>query len=99
MSYVLYALAGLLLCNCIPHLAAGLRGEPFPTPFSRPRGVGPSSPVVNALWGTANLAAGVFLVRRGMGLGFSAAPLVVLIAFALGGLYLAWRFGQVRRDV
>jgi hypothetical protein len=55
--------------------------------------------VVNALWGTANLAAGVFLVRRGMGLGFSAAPLVVLIAFALGGLYLAWRFGQVRRDV
>ncbi len=55
--------------------------------------------MVNALWGTANLAAGVFLVRRGMGLGFSAAPLVVLIAFALGGLYLAWRFGQVRRDV
>jgi hypothetical protein len=99
VSYGLYVLAGLLLCNCIPHLTAGLRGEPFPTPFSRPRGVGPSSPVVNALWGTANLAAGVFLIRRGMGLGFSAAPLVVLIAFSSGGVYLARHFGQVRRDV
>lgn len=43
--------AGLFLCNCLPHLAAGLQGQPFPSPFSKPRGVGNSSPLVNVLWG------------------------------------------------
>ena len=27
--------AGALLCNCIPHLTAGLRGERFPSPFGK----------------------------------------------------------------
>jgi len=90
-------LAGALLCNAIPHLAAGLRGEPFPTPFSRPRGVGLSSPVRNFLWGTANLAGGVALalwrlpvVDRDFG----------LTAMAVGwlaiGLLMARHFGKVR---
>ncbi len=53
--------AGAFFCNSIPHLAAGLRGEPFPTPFARPPGEGHSSSVVNFLWGAANLAAGAVL--------------------------------------
>ncbi|WP_212741939.1 hypothetical protein, partial [Sphingomonas sp. 1F27F7B] len=30
MAYLVLFLGGALLCNAIPHLAAGLRGEPFP---------------------------------------------------------------------
>jgi len=43
MDYVACFFAGRFLCNCIPHLACGLRGEILPTPFAKPRGKGPSS--------------------------------------------------------
>jgi hypothetical protein len=97
MSYLLLFLAGALLCNAIPHLAAGLRGEPFPTPFAKPHGVGHSSPVTNFLWGTANLAAGGALllwrlpsVDRDTGLAALAAGWLLL------GLLMARHFGAVR---
>jgi len=61
MNYLLLFLAGALLCNGIPHLAAGLRGEPFPTPFARPPGKGKSPPLVNFVWGSGNVFAGVVL--------------------------------------
>jgi hypothetical protein len=57
MDHLKIFLAGALLCNRIPHLAAGLQGRPFPALFAKPRGVGRSSAPVNVLWGTANLAA------------------------------------------
>src|SRR5947209_18959266 len=56
--YVADFFAGVLLCNCIPHLACGLRGEPFPTPFAKPRGIGHSSSLLNFLWGSLNLFVG-----------------------------------------
>ncbi|MEJ0066167.1 MAG: hypothetical protein WDM85_12710 [Caulobacteraceae bacterium] len=59
--------AGAFLCNSIPHLAAGLRGEVFPTPFAKPRGKGPSSALVNFYWGAANLALGLFILLRVLG--------------------------------
>lgn len=98
MTYVVLFFAGALLCNAIPHLAAGLRGEPFPTPFARPRGVGPSSPLVNFYWGSFNLAIGGALA-------WWQAPHADccggLIAGAFGwlaiGTHLAWHFGRVRR--
>jgi hypothetical protein len=62
MEYVCHFFAGAFLCNCIPHLVAGLQGAPFPTPFAKPRGVGNSSPPVNFLWGSFNLPAGVALL-------------------------------------
>ena len=43
--------AGAFLCNAIPHLASGLKGETFPTPFATPRGVGNSSAMLNFFWG------------------------------------------------
>ncbi len=64
MTYLLLFLAGALLCNAIPHLAAGLRGEPFPTPFAKPRGVGLSPPLVNFLWGLLNLVVGLWLAAE-----------------------------------
>ena len=101
MLFLLSFLAGLLVCNAIPHLAAGLRGEAFPTFFARPRGVGFSSPVLNFVWGWVNLFAGLALLPpRAL---FSALPALhnsLFLCFALGfllaGLYLASRFGKVR---
>ncbi len=46
MDYLAILLAGALVCNCIPHLTAGLQGQNFPTPFAKPRGVGNSAAVV-----------------------------------------------------
>jgi hypothetical protein len=61
MDYLASFFAGVFLCNCIPHLACGLRGEPFPTPFANPRGKGPSTPILNFLWGAFDLLAGLYL--------------------------------------
>lgn len=97
MIYIMLFLAGALLCNAVPHLAAGLRGEPFPTPFAKPPGEGKSSPLVNVLWGSGNLFAGVALAAWRL-------PVVDCrtgaAAMALGwlaiGIYLAMHFGAVR---
>ncbi len=96
MGYVLLLLAGALICNALPHLAAGLRGEPFPTPFVRPRGVAPSPPLLNFLWGTANLFAGVIAadkllpsVHHGLA--------VMMLGFVALGVPLSWHFAKVRR--
>lgn len=98
MDYVARLLAGALLCNCIPHLACGLRGEVFPTPFAKPHGRGPSSPLVNVLWGAFNFALGAWLlanypVTPGLDPGFGA---LMLGALAIG-VYLSLHFGKVRR--
>jgi hypothetical protein len=91
--------AGALLCNCLPHLASGLQGRAFPTPFATPHGVGDSSAVVNVLWGFFNLLAGVSLlsiypVAIGVNLGF----LSLVAGALLLGVRLARHFEGVRRD-
>ena len=63
LSFIANVAAGLFLCNCIPHLCAGLRGEPFPTPFAKPPGKGKSSAVTNTLWGNLNLIIGFLLLH------------------------------------
>ena len=99
MVWVLLFLAGALLCNSSPHLAAGLRGEPFPTPFARPRGVGHSSPVTNFLWGTINLAGSIaLLLWRLPTVGRDPGLAVVVAGWLAIGLYLARHFGAVRKD-
>ena len=101
MLFLLSFISGLLVCNSIPHLAAGLQGKAFPTPFAKPRGVGLSSPVVNVIWGWANLFAGLAILPRLAVL--SALPplhnslfLCFAIGFLLMGLGNAWHFGKVR---
>ncbi len=97
MGLVLLFLSGALLCNAIPHLASGLRGDFFPSPFATPHGVGNSPPVVNVLWGSANLFAGVALMIAWLP-GQSLVP--GLAAAALGwlaiGVFAARHFGAVR---
>ena len=58
------ALSGALLINAIPHTVRGVTGQPFPTPFADPPGVGLSSPATNVGWGMANLAGALLLHRR-----------------------------------
>ena len=64
MDYIAIFFAGAFLCNSLPHLARGLSGAPFPTPFAKPHGVGNSSPLVNFLWGAANFFVGLYLLQR-----------------------------------
>lgn len=97
MTYALLFLAGALLINSIPHLASGLRGEPFPTPFAKPRGVGESSPLTNFLWGYANAAIGAGILLHWWDTVDHKAGAAALAAGGLAiGLYLAAHFGKVR---
>ncbi|HWX00561.1 hypothetical protein [Collimonas sp.] len=99
LQYVANFFAGAFLCNCIPHLSCGLRGEPFPTPFAKPRGVGDSSPLVNFLWGLANLLIGAALYAPyPFAFGFNPGCALFFAGFLVLGLYLARHFGAVRRD-
>ena len=89
--------SGLFLCNAVPHLAAGLRGEPFPSPFATPPGRGDSGPVVNVLWGTANLAASALLwSMASFAFGANWATLLFFLGFVLLGVPQAQHFGSVR---
>ena len=81
----------------MPHLTAGLRGEVFPSPFAKPLGKGPSSPLTNFLWGSANLVVGLLLlglfpVAVGISLEFG----VLLLGALLIGLRLSVNFGKAR---
>lgn len=97
LDYVLIFLAGALLCNGIPHLVSGVRGDPFPSPFAKPPGVGNSRPVVNVLWGFANGLAGAALAVHW--LPHDVAPTedaVCAAGFLAMALMLASHFGKVR---
>jgi hypothetical protein len=64
ISYYLGPLwAGLFLANTVPHFVHGISGDRFPTPFSKPRGKGLSSPTLNVAWALVNLVAGYLLFR------------------------------------
>ena len=91
-------LAGMLLCNCIPHLAAGLRGEAFPTPFAKPPGKGLSKALTNFLWGAGNLLAGVILIHRTpIVLGLNSYFIALAAGFVLLGIWTSRHFATVRQ--
>ena len=83
--------------NAVPHLAAGTMGMPFPSPFAKPPGKGNSPPIVNAIWGFANLIVGLYLFSTHP-FAFDANPrfgVAALAAFAIA-VQLSWHFGRVR---
>ena len=97
LHYLAPFIAGLFLCNGIPHLTAGLRGEPFPSPFTKPRGVAPSPALVNFFWGTSNLLAGIVLLMvSSFSLGWNIESALLAIAFVLMGIPTSWHFEKVR---
>jgi hypothetical protein len=96
MSVFLQFLAGACLCNCIPHLASGLQGQYFPTPFARLHGSRVSSPVANVLWGSFNLGAGIALLHFNPVALDLAPPLYAFAAgFVLLGVFSGWHFNKV----
>jgi hypothetical protein len=62
--YIAYFFGVAFLANTIPHLASGMLGSAFQSPFASPPGEGLSSSTVNVLWGMFNLAVGYILVAR-----------------------------------
>ncbi len=96
--FLLQFAAGLFLANGVPHFVQGISGRWFQTPFASPPGVGESSPVVNVLWGSLNLAVGFALVFAFAPKGADAVlewAFVGLGALVLA-LFCAWHFGRVR---
>ena len=91
-----YFFGGAFLANAVPHLASGMMGRPFQSPFAKPPGEGFSSSVTNVLWGGFNLVvAYLLLVRVG---DFDIRNLADIGAAGLGAalitLFCARRFGS-----
>ncbi|HMC44628.1 MAG TPA: LapA family protein [Caballeronia sp.] len=99
MSFVAIFFAGAFLCNAMPHLTAGLRGEMFPSPFSKPHGKGPSSPLVNFLWGMLNASIGLaLLVHYPFAPGVNVDSAAMLVGVLVMGVFSSVHFGRVRRE-
>jgi hypothetical protein len=64
LPYLSYFFGGVFLTNAVPHLVSGVMGQPFQSPFAKPRGVGLSSSTVNVVWGFINLVVGYVLTCR-----------------------------------
>jgi hypothetical protein len=99
VHYIANFFAGLLLCNCIPHLVAGLQGIAFPTPFAKPPAAGNSPPVINFLWGFLNLLLGGMLLLSHWTTFADAFDWTFLLlgSFVIGA-HLSIHFGKVRRE-
>jgi hypothetical protein len=96
LDLLAYFWGGAFLANAIPHVVAGMMGEPFQTPFAKPPGEGLSTSTVNIVWGFFNLFVGYLLVCR-VG-SFDLRSTSDVAALGLGGLliglFLARRFGR-----
>ncbi len=96
--YVLQFASGLFLSNGVPHFVQGVSGHRFQSPFATPPGVGESSPLINTLWGYANLAIGATLLWFFQPRGGKACLSWVLVG--LGVLFMAVmssnHFGKIR---
>jgi hypothetical protein len=93
---VSYFFGAAILANFIPHVANGLSGSPFQSPFASPPGEGLSSSTVNALWAMVNLffaylllvRVGTFDIKSWRNVGVFAA------GFGIMSLLLARSFGR-----
>ena len=91
--YIACFFAGLFLANTIPHFVHGISGDSFPSPFANPPGKGLSSPLVNVVWGLANLALGYILARVGKTFKSNVWALIVFFAgVALISVQLSFAF-------
>ena len=99
MVILAHVIGAIFLVNAVPHLAAGLLGMPFPSPFSKPPGVGMSSPVANVLWGGINALIGFPLLFK-LGefrIGLNLDTLLVAAAGWLCAFALARHFTKVMK--
>ena len=99
--YLLEFVSGLLLANGVPHFVQGVSGHRFQSPFATPRGVGESSPLINVLWGFANLAVGFILLWLFRPHGFEEPIgwIVVGLGVLVAAVGISVYFGKVRSKV
>lgn len=98
-SYLFCLLAGMLISNSLPHLIQGVSGNRFPTPFSKPPGVGLSSAFLNVIWGLANLIVGYILYKSGnVSNGGTWAFIIFFIGFAAVSLMSSLNFAKKHKD-
>jgi hypothetical protein len=90
---------GAFLANALPHLMAGISGQPLQTPFASPPFKGLSPPPVNVAWALTNLcAAYLLLVRVGAFDPLSWADVgVALVGFGAMALKCSRGFERLRK--
>jgi hypothetical protein len=95
-NYVSYFFGGAFLANAIPHIASGMMGRPFQSPFAKPPGQGLSSSTVNVVWGFSNLAVACVLICHvgDFNLRSIAHSAILGLGFLLIGLLNARHFGR-----
>jgi hypothetical protein len=79
-NYLAIFFSGVFLANSVPHFVAGVSGNKFPTPFSKPPGRGLSSAPTNTFWGLLNMVIGYVLYRVGKMNGTDITSLVLFFA-------------------
>ena len=85
--------AGFFLTNVMPHMANGISGREFPSPFADPPGVGMSSPTINVVWALINLFLGYVLLRVSrVKFDDSLGMLVLFVGIAICALMCAMSF-------
>ena len=98
-NYLAAFFSGLFLANTVPHFVAGVSGNKFPTPFSKPPGKGLSPAPTNTYWALLNLVIGYALYRAGKINGSNDAGLIVFFAgVALMSIMLSYNFQKKHRE-
>ena len=97
--YLAHFFGGAFFANALPHLIAGVSGQPLQTPFASPPFKGLSSPTVNVAWALVNLAVTHLLLVQVQALDLrSASDLGVCFAgFSAMAFQCARAFGRLRQ--
>jgi uncharacterized RDD family membrane protein YckC len=98
--YLAHFAGGAFLANALPHLTAGVSGQPLQTPFASPPFRGLSSPAVNVAWALVNLAfAYLLLVRVGpLDLWNWSDAVVCFVGFGVWAFQCSRSFVRIRKQ-
>ena len=91
LSYARLFLSGVLFANGIPHFVNGISGNQFPSPFSDPAFFGPSSALINILWGLFNFILGYIVFVKPKS---TLSRLVFLLGFIISSIALSIHFSN-----
>jgi len=89
--YIACFFAGAFLANSVPHFIHGVSGNPFPSPFSDPPGIGLSPPMVNVAWAFFNMVVGYLLFRAGK---IEKSNKIGITVFLVGALAMSLMIGN-----
>lgn len=100
LLYLAHYFGGAFVANALPHLGAGILGQPLQTPFASPPFKGLSSPRVNVVWASVNIAlAYLLLVRVGpLELQSWRDTTACLLGFTTMALVCSRSFARLRRQ-